>query len=389
LRESRGSWNYCPMSDQVEEVKKGRSMPEWFIWPYYLVPFIPVAIILDFFVHADATLVFVTAALGVIPTAALMGVATEELASKSGPGLGGLLNVSFGNAPEMIIALFALGAGLQEVVKASIVGAVLGNILLIMGIGMFAGGWKREKQEFNQTAVSSQALMLFLAVATLVLPAVFVLVHGGGLPGVADDITDFGSDVNTISITASVILLLTYGAGLLFSLRTHKNLFNPAGEEHGSPLGWTAGKAIGMLAVAGLSVGVMAHILVGSLEEVSVSLGLSEFFVGIIIVAIVGNAAESWVSILYATRNKMDLSVQIAIGSATQLALVVMPILVIVSFFLGPNPMALVFNGYEMASLIIAVMAAYYVVQEGESNWFEGLQLLALYTVLGVVFFFA
>jgi Ca2+:H+ antiporter len=149
------------------------------------------------------------------------------------------------------------------------------------------------------------------------------------------------------------------------------------------------GKAVGMLALAGVAVGVMADILVGSLEEVSVSLGLSEFFVGIIIVAIVGNAAESWVSIMYAMRNKMDLSVQIAIGSATQLALVVMPILVIVSFFLGPNPMALVFNGYEMASLIIAVMAAYYVVQEGESNWFEGLQLLALYAVLGVVFFFA
>ena len=153
-------------------------MPEWFIWPYWLVPFIPVAIVLDFFVDASATLIFVTAALGVIPTAALMGVATEELASKSGPGLGGLLNVTFGNAPELIIALFALGAGLQEVVKASIVGAVLGNILLIMGIGMFLGGWKREKQTFNQTAVSSQALMLFLAVATLVLPAVFVLDQG-------------------------------------------------------------------------------------------------------------------------------------------------------------------------------------------------------------------
>ncbi|HMU27146.1 MAG TPA: calcium/proton exchanger [Solirubrobacterales bacterium] len=366
-----------------------RRMPEWFIWPYWLVPFIPVAIILDFFVGASATLIFVTAALGVIPTAALMGVATEELAAKSGPGLGGLLNVTFGNAPELIIALFALGAGLQEVVKASIVGAVLGNILLIMGIGMLAGGWKREKQTFNQTAVSSQALMLFLAVATLVLPAVFVLVHGGGLPHVEEEITDFGSDVNTISIVASAILLFTYAAGLLFSLRTHKSFFNPSGEEHGSPLGWSVRKAVGMLAFAGLAVGVMAHILVGSLEEVSVSLGLSEFFVGIIIVAIVGNAAESWVSILYATKNKMDLSVQIAIGSATQLALVVMPTLVIVSFFLGPNPMALVFNGYEMASLVIAVMAAYYVVQEGESNWFEGLQLLALYTVLGVVFYFA
>lgn len=265
------------------------------------------------------------------------------------------------------------------------VGAVLGNVLLIMGIGMLTGGWKRDKQVFNQTAVSSQALMLFLATVTLVLPAIYVLIHGGSLPSATADLGDFGSDVNRISIIASVILLFTYAAGLLFSMKTHKNLFNPAGEEHGSPLGWSTKQAIGMLALSGVAVGGMADLLVGSLKSVSVSLGLSEFFVGIIIVAIVGNAAESWVSILYALRNKMDLSVQIAIGSATQLALVIMPILVIVSFFLGPNPMALVFNGYELA-MIIAVMAAYYVVQEGESNWFEGLQL-ALYAVLGVVFF--
>ncbi len=377
------------MTESGEAVDNKGRMPEWFIWPYFLAPFIPIAIALKVFFDLDPIFVFVTAALGVIPTAALMGVATEELAAKSGPGLGGLLNVTFGNAPELIIALFALGAGLQEVVKASVVGAVLGNVLLIMGIGMLTGGWKRDKQVFNQTAVSSQALMLFLATVTLVLPAIYVLIHGGSLPSATADLGDFGSDVNRISIIASVILLFTYAAGLLFSMKTHKNLFNPAGEEHSSPLGWSTKQAIGMLALSGVAVGGMADLLVGSLESVSVSLGLSEFFVGIIIVAIVGNAAESWVSILYALRNKMDLSVQIAIGSATQLALVIMPILVIVSFFLGPNPMALVFNGYELAGLIIAVMAAYYVVQEGESNWFEGLQLLALYAVLGVVFFFA
>lgn len=358
-------------------------------WPYYLVPFIPIAILLEL-LHVSDVAVFITAALGVIPTAALMGAATEELAARTGPGLGGLLNVTFGNAPEMIIALFALAAGLHEVVKASVVGAILGNVLLIMGIGMFLGGRKREKQVFNRTAVNSQALMLFLATAVLILPAVYVLVHGGGLPRVEDGLTSFGSDVDTISLIAALALLLTYGAGLLFSLKTHSGLFNPGGGEgHTSALGWSARKALLMLAGSGIAVGVMAHVLVGSLEAVAVASGLSEFFVGVIIVAIVGNAAESWVSVLYAVRNKMDMSVQIAIGSATQLALVVLPTLVIVSFFLGPNPMGLVFNGYELAALVIAVMAANYVVQEGESNWFEGIQLLALYAVLGVLFFFA
>jgi Ca2+:H+ antiporter len=372
------------MSDGEAEGEQGVVM-----WPYYLVPFIPVAIVLELFVHPDPTWVFVTAALGVVPTAAMMGLATEELAAKTGPGLGGLLNVTFGNAPEMIIALFALNAGLYEVVKASIVGAILGNVLLIMGLGMLLGGWKRDKQTFNQTAVSSVVLMLFLAVAVMVLPGLFAMINGQGLPAVEDQLLSFGSDIESISLIASLILLGTYGAGLLFSLRTHPRIFNPGAEEHGSTLGWSGQKALVALALAGVAVGVMAHLLVGSLESVATSLGLSEFFVGIIIVAIVGNAAESWVSVLYATRDKMDMSVHIAVGSATQLALVVAPTLVLASYLLGPEPMALVFNGYEMAGLVIAVLAAHFVVQEGESNWFEGLQLLALYAALGAVFFFA
>ncbi len=373
----------------IEEKPAAEEGEKPILWPYYLLPFIPVAIVLDLFVHPDPTWVFVTAGLGVIPTAAMMGLATEELAAKTGPGLGSLLNVTFGNAPEMIIALFALNAGLYEVVKASIVGAVLGNVLLIMGLGMLLGGWKRNEQSFNQTAVSATVLMLFLAVAVLVLPGVFEMINGQGLPMVEDNLLKFDSDVEKISVFASAILLGTYLAGLIFSLRTHRDIFNPAGTEHASGLGWSAGKALLALALAGVAVGVMAHLLVGSLEEVAVSFGLSEFFVGIIIVAIVGNAAESWVSVLYATRDKMDMSVHIAIGSATQLALVVAPVLVLASYVLGPFPMALVFNGYEMVGLVIAVLAAYFVVQEGKSNWFEGLQLLALYVTLAVVFFFA
>src|SRR5919107_666949 len=198
-------------------------------WPYLLVPFIPIAIALEL-AHADATLVFIASALGVIPTAALMGRATEELAARSGPGIGGFLNVTFGNAPELIIAFFALNEGLQEVVKASLIGSILGNILLVMGAAMLVGGLRRERQRFDATAANVTALMLLLAVVALIMPAVFELVQGGGLPAPTETARNYDSDVERLSVGVSIVLLLTYAAGLLFSLRTHRDLFNP---EHG------------------------------------------------------------------------------------------------------------------------------------------------------------
>ena len=323
-----------------------------------------------------------------IPTAALMGKSTEELAARSGPGIGGLLNVTFGNAPELIIAFFALLEGLQEVVKASLVGSIIGNVLLVLGAAMLVGGARRDKQVFNRTAANAQSAMLLLALAALIFPAIFQLIHGGGLPGVGEDRVDFGSDLEQLSFAVAIVLMASYAAGLLFSLKTHRKLFNPYGAEEGHA-GWSVRKAVGLLALAGAAVGLMSEILVGSISETADQIGLSEFFIGVFVVAIVGNAAEHWVAVLVAAKDKMDLAVNIAIGSSAQIALFVAPLLVLLSFAFGPAPMALVFNGYEIGAMVFAVLIANFLTQEGESNWFEGVQLLALYAVLGLVFYFA
>jgi Ca2+:H+ antiporter len=337
---------------------------------------------------AAAGLVFVTSALGIIPTAALMGRATEELAARSGPGIGGLLNVTFGNAPELIIALFALGQGLHEVVKASIIGSIIGNILLVLGAAMLAGGIGREKQTFSKTSASVQTSMLLLAAAALIMPAIFELVEGKGLPLPGAEIVNYGSTVEHLSLAVAVVLILTYVAGLFFSLKTHRDLFNPEYGDEGT-LGWSTRKSVLALAFAGVLVGVMSEVLVGSITEASHAVGLSEFFIGVIVVAIVGNAAEHWVAVLVAMKNKMDLAVNIAIGSSAQVALFVAPVLVLASFFIGPHPLALVFNGFELGAILIAILIANYVTQDGESTWFEGVQLLAVYLVFGIAFYYA
>jgi Ca2+:H+ antiporter len=356
---------------------------------YYLGVFIPVAIALEL-AHAGPVVVFGAAAVGVIPCAAVMGEATEAIAARTGPGIGGLLNVTFGNAPELIIAFFALIEGLQEVVKASIVGSIIGNILLVMGAAMLVGGLPRDKQSFSQTAANAQCAMLFLALAALILPAIFQLIHGGGLPSVGDERVDFGSELEKLSFGVALVLLVSYVAGLIFSLKTHRAVFNPydeTAEEEAHH--WPVKRAAVYLALAAVAVGVMSEILVGSISDASEDIGLSEFFVGVFVVAIVGNAAEHWVAVLVAAKDKMDLAVNIAIGSSAQIALFVAPILVLLSFVVGPDPMALVFNGYELGALMFAVLIANLVTQEGESNWFEGVQLMSLYAVLGLVFYFA
>jgi Ca2+:H+ antiporter len=366
-----------------------RSLLGAFGWSAYLLPFIPIAVALEV-AHADPVIVFVASALGVIPTASLMGTATEHLAARSGPGIGGLLNVTFGNAPELIIALFALGAGLHEVVKASIIGSILGNILLVMGAAMLVGGINRERQRFDRTAASVQSIMLLLAIAALVMPALFELIEGTGLPNPGDERVNYDTTVEQLSFAVAIVLILTYIGGLVFSLRTHRALFNPVHEEEEHEgEAWSIRRSVIALAIAGALVGLMSEILVGSISEASESIGLSEFFVGVIVVATVGNAAEHWVAVLVAAKDKMDLAVNIAIGSSAQIALFVGPILVLCSFVLGPHPMALVFNGFEIGAVILAAVIANQVTQEGESTWFEGLQLLAVYVVFGLAFYFA
>ena len=369
---------------------------------YYLGIFIPIAVGLSL-AAASPVIVFFAAALGVVPTAALMGESTEHLAARSGPGIGGLLNVTFGNAPELIIAFFALEKGLQEVVKASIAGSILGNVLLVLGASMLVGGWSRTKQTFNPTAAAAQSGMLLLALVALILPAMFELINGGGLPPVGEEGAGFArscggvgpencSDLKSMSFGVAIVLILSYGAGLFFSLKTHRSLFNPYdGDEESEQDAdtWTLKRSLIALAIAGVLVGIMSEVLVGSIEEASKDIGISQFFVGIFVVAIVGNAAEHWVAVLVAAKDKMDLAVNIAIGSSAQVALFVAPVLVLLSFVFGPEPMPLVFNGYELGAMIFAVLIANFLTQDGESNWFEGVQLIAVYVVMGLVFFFA
>ena len=356
-------------------------------WPYLLAPLIPVALALDL-AGAPATAVFAASALGIIPTAALMGRATEELAARSGPGIGGLLNVTFGNAPELIIALFALGQGLQEVVKASIVGSIIGNMLLVLGAAMLAGGIGQDKQHFSRTSASIQTTMLMLASGALIMPAIFELVEGKGLPQPGSEATHYGGTVEHLSLAVAVVLIVTYVIGLFFSLKTHRDLFNPEYEDEDT-WGWSTRTSVIALAIAGVLVGVMSEVLVGSITEASESIGLSEFFIGVIVVAIVGNAAEHWVAVLVATKDKMDLAVNIAVGSSAQVALFVAPVLVIASYFIGSYPLALVFNGFELGAILLAILVGNHVTADGESTWFEGVQLLAVYFVFALAFYFA
>jgi Ca2+:H+ antiporter len=379
---------------EAESSQRGRGGPRRFLfsaqgWPYLLTPFIPAAVVLEL-AHASAGLIFAVAAIGIVPTAALMGLATEELAARSGPGIGGLLNVTFGNAPELIIALFALSEGLHEVVKASIVGSIIGNVLLVLGASMLVGGIGRKRQTFNAVAASAQSAMLLLAAAALMMPAIFELVEGKGLPNPTAELVDYGSTVENLSLAVAIVLIGTYVAGLFFSLRTHRDIFNPPYvEQEEEGFGWSVRRSVLMLFVAGLAVGLMSEILVGSISEASESVGLSEFFIGVIVVAIVGNAAEHWVAVLVAYKNKMDLAVNIAIGSAAQIALFVAPVLVIASFFIGPGALPLVFNGFELGAVLLAILIANVVTNDGESNWFEGVQLLALYAIVGIAFYYA
>jgi Ca2+:H+ antiporter len=355
---------------------------------YWLGVFVPVALLLDL-ASASAPLVFATSALSVVPAAALMGEATEQLAARAGPGIGGLVNVTFGNAPELIIAVIALSDGLQEVVKATLVGSVVGNSLLVLGAAMVAGGWKRTRQTFDRTVAQTQAGMLLLTVIALVLPTLLALIHHSRLPTVGEERHVFAHDLQQVSIAVALILIVTYVAGLVFSLRTHRDLFDPGRHQAEAGSAWSVRRSVGTLAAAGALTAVMSDVLVGSIEHASHDVGLSQFFVGAFVVAVVGNAAEHYVAVLAAAKDKMDLAVNIAVGSSAQIGLFVAPVLVLISFAVGPSPMALVFNGYEVAALLSAGLVATALVSDGESTWFEGFQLIALYAVLGIIFYFA
>jgi Ca2+:H+ antiporter len=366
-----------------------RSLLQAFGWSQYLLPFIPIAVALEV-AHADPVIVFAPSALGVIPTASLMGTATEQLAARSGPRHRRPAERHLRQRARAHHRPVRAGAGLHEVVKASIIGSILGNILLVMGAAMFVGGLKRERQFFDRTAASVQSIMLLLAIAALVMPALFELIEGTGLPNPGDERVNYDSTVEQLSFAVAIVSSSPTSPASSSRCARTASCSTPCTRSRSTRASrGRSGRAVIALAIAGVLVGLMSEILVGSISEASKSIGLSEFFVGVIVVATVGNAAEHWVAVLVASKDKMDLAVNIAIGSSAQIALFVGPLLVLCSFVLGPHPMALVFNGFELGAVILAAVIANQVTQEGESTWFEGLQLLAVYLVFGLAFYFA
>ena len=345
----------------------------------WLLVLVPIAIALEYLAPQRHLLIFVTTAIAILPLAAWLGRATEQLADRSGEGVGGLLNATFGNAAELIIALAALRAGLHDVVKATIVGSIVGNILLVLGAAMLAGGLRYKEQYFNESAARAQATLLTLAAISLVIPAAYSALVGELYPG--------GRMVLSVSI--SLVLLFVYAMFLLFSLWTHSNFFLGADAEenvgHTEP--WPIGKSIAVLTGATAAIAWLSEILVGAIEPTAHELGLSNMFVGVFVVAILGNAAEHSTAVTAAMKNRMDLSLSIGIGSSVQVALFVAPLLVLASLVLGPQPMDLLFGKGLVLAILLAVLITGQIAGDGRSNWLKGVQLLAVYLILGLAFF--
>lgn len=360
----------------------------------WLLIFLPIAICLRFIPSLNyPTALFIVSCLAIIPLAGLMGRGTEHLAEHLGPSAGGLLSATFGNAAEMIIALFALSKGLEDVVKASITGSILGNLLLVLGLSLLLGGLKHKRQTFNKTASSMSATALTLASAALLVPTIFHYV-AGSVPVASGGWTP--AKEQSLSLAIAVVLMITYLFTLVFSLVTHKNMLVAdsmhAVEEIGEELEhsgehWSKGKALAVLLGATSLVALVAEFLVGAVEEAGKTLGLTEVFVGVIVVAIIGNAAENSSAILMSLRNKMDLSLSISLGSSLQIALFVAPFLLFASYLFG-KPMNLEFTLPEVFAVMIAILIVQQISSDGESNWIEGVQLLSVYAILGILFYF-
>jgi Ca2+:H+ antiporter len=345
-----------------------------------LLIFVPVAAVLHY-THAEPFLTFIASGLAIIPLAGWMGRATEALSERLGAGIGGLLNATFGNAAEMIIAFQGLRAGLSEVVKASLTGSILGNILLVFGASVLAGGLKYPVQKFNRTAATMSATLMALSAIGLLVPAMFHWVTAGMARG-----GQMRAETH-ISMEISVVLFIAYILSLVFALRTHKDLYLGTSEPHKESTPMSIKTAVVVLIVATSFVAWMSELLVHAVEPASKSMGLTNVFVGVIVVAIIGNAAEHSTAIFVAMKNQMDLSYHIAVGSSMQIALFVAPVLVFLSYAMG-RPMNLVFTTFEVVTVGLAVGIVCLIAIDGESNWMEGVLLLAVYVIFAIGFFF-
>ncbi|WP_404787993.1 calcium/proton exchanger [Altericista sp. CCNU0014] len=349
-----------------------------------LLLFIPLSLAAEWF-EFDPLIVFITAGLSIVPLASWMGLATEEIAVVAGPTLGGLLNATFGNATELIIAIIALKAGLLEVVKASLTGSIVGNLLLVMGLSMFLGGLRFKEQTFQPVIARVNASLMNLAVIAILMPTAFHFTSPNIQP----------AQIQHFSIAVSVILIAVYCLTLLFSMKTHSYLYDVgiAENEGDTPANHSSSHRpnlklwVGVLLAATIAVAVESELLVGSLEVATDKLGLTPLFTGVILLPIIGNAAEHATAVTVAMKNKMDLSVSVAVGSSLQIALFVAPVLVLLGWAIG-QPMNLDFNPFELVAVAVSVLIANSISSDGQSNWLEGMLLLAAYIVLGLAFYF-
>jgi Ca2+:H+ antiporter len=358
----------------------------------WLLVFVPIAAYLEYGTSDKHLWIFLCSCMAIIPLAGLMGEATEHLAEKTGAGIGGLLNATFGNAAELIIALMALRAGQYEIVKASLTGSIIGNILLVLGASFVAGGMKFKQQKFNGTAARSQATMLTLAAIALIAPMGYHYLAGPSTEAIRRE--------RDLSLEISVVLLITYALSLLFSLHTHKQLFSgektadafssypPLPHLVSDPSGAASASSAGHHMATAL-VAWVSEFLVGSVGHAAHDLGMSNIFVGVIVVAVIGNAAEHSTALIMAMKDRMDLAYSIAIGSSLQIALFVAPVLVLASYWLGPlGPMDLVFTPAEVLAITLAILITEQIASDGESNWLEGVQLLSVYLIIALVFYY-
>jgi Ca2+:H+ antiporter len=359
-------------------------MPE-FLKPSlnWMLIFFPVCIFLEHIYPESHSLIFLSSCAAIVPLAGLLGKATEHIADRAGEGLGGFLNATLGNAAELIIAIVAMRQGLTEVVKASITGSIIGNVLLVSGMAFLAGGIRHKTQEFNASAAQAQVASLVLVTVGLIVPGAFQRLTAGTMT----------ETVSKLSVTISIVLLLTYALSLVFSLYTHKELFSgnraaSADLHEPTESHWSLRLSIGVLAASTVLIAWLSEILVGSVSEAAKTLGMSSTFIGVIVVALVGNAAEHSSAVTMAIKNRMDLSLGIAVGSSVQIALFVAPFLVLLSYAIAPAPIDLVFTVGEMVAVILAVNICGNVMNRGQSNWFVGVLLLAVYIILGLAFFF-
>lgn len=344
---------------------------------YIMLIFVPVAIVLEL-AHADPVLIFLTAALGIVPLADFIGEATEELATYTGPRIGGLLNATLGNAAELIITIFALREGLLDLVRASITGSILGNLLLVMGLSLLLGGLKHGVQQFDKRQAAINATMLILAVVALMVPSLFDSAFNAAVE--SQEVSEI-----RFSESVAVVMIILYALSLLYSFRDKDSPLAREGVSHAAK--WSLRRSIIVLVGATVGVVLVSEILVGAVEHVTVELGLTEFFIGIIVIPLVGNVAEHLVAVQVAIKDDMELSMAVSLGSSLQIALFVAPALVFVSLLFG-DPLLLVFSPFELVALFSASLVAALVALDGESNWLEGAQLLAVYLIIALGFFF-